>query len=401
MRPLRFIHTADLHLDSPFKGMNGLPREKWKSLRDSTFDAFNRLISYAADTKPDFVLIAGDIYDGEDRSIRAQHIFSTGMQTLADCGIPVFISHGNHDHLSGSWVRFDLPRNVRVFKEEVEQMEITIGGRTVRISGFSYPARHVNDRMIDRYPVAADREAIHIGMLHGSLEGDSSHAVYAPFRKQDLLSKHYDYWALGHIHLRQELHADPPIVYPGNLQGRHRNETGTKGFYEVTLSDAGPDLKFIPASVIEFTTLEIDIPETCHMNEILLMCTDRLARHLEEKGAGVTELVIPHAALGRNEESLQDLLLTIREEMENSESFLWVDRIRVKEPKHPGTLSGLGAKVSELVDSWQPDDWQEILGDVYRHVRGIRYLQTPDEQQIQEIQTAAANKIKAELGAED
>ena len=87
--------------------------------------------------------------------------------------------------------------------------------------------------------VAEDQDAFHIGMLHGSLAGDETHAVYAPFTKSELLAKQYDYWALGHIHLRQQLHEEPPIVYPGNIQGRHRNERGEKGFYEVSLTKNG------------------------------------------------------------------------------------------------------------------------------------------------------------------
>lgn len=401
MRPLRFIHTADLHLDSPFKGMSGLPKEKWERLRNSTFDAFDRLVSYAAETKPDFVLVAGDIYDGEDRSIRAQHIFRNGMQTLAEHGIPVFISHGNHDHLSGGWVRFELPDNVRVFGEDVEQMELTVDSRTVRITGFSYPARHVTERVIDRYPVAMDRGTIHIGLLHGSLEGDASHAVYAPFRKQDLLAKQYDYWALGHIHLRQELHYHPHIVYPGNIQGRHRNEAGTKGFYDVTLSDTETHLEFVVTSVIDFDTLEIDTGQARHMNEILLSCTEELERYRAEKGAGVVELILPETAGLVDEETLNDLLLTLREETDRDGPFLWIERLRIRQSVHQMALSGLGAKVNELMESWETEDWEEVLGDVHRHVRGIRYLQKPDEKQIEEIRTAAANKIRAELGAED
>ena len=110
MSTIRFIHTADLHLDSPFKGMTAMPAERLSRLRESTFTALSKLIDYALESKPDFVLIAGDIYDGENRSLRAQLKFKEGMDKLNSAGIPVFLSHGNHDHLGGKWTRFELLR---------------------------------------------------------------------------------------------------------------------------------------------------------------------------------------------------------------------------------------------------------------------------------------------------
>ena len=131
MSTIRFIHAADLHFDSPFKGMTGLPIDRLNSLRDSTFAAFTKLIEHALKTKPDFVLIVGDIYDGEDRSLRAQMKFREGMDKLDEAGIPVFISHGNHDHLGGRWTRFDLPPNVHVFERTLKQCDLNVNGQEV------------------------------------------------------------------------------------------------------------------------------------------------------------------------------------------------------------------------------------------------------------------------------
>ncbi|MBO1912054.1 DNA repair exonuclease, partial [Microvirga sp. 3-52] len=154
MSTIRFLHAADLHLDSPFKGMTGMQVDQLVSLRNSTFAAFERLISHAIHTKPDFVLIVGDIYDGEDRSLRAQLKFQEGMKKLSDAHIPVVISYGNHDHLSGRWTRFELPSNVYVFKEKVEQVTLNIRGDQVNIYGFSYKDRHIRESMITNYPIA-------------------------------------------------------------------------------------------------------------------------------------------------------------------------------------------------------------------------------------------------------
>ena len=253
MSMIRFIHAADLHLDSPFKGMTGMQVDQLVRLRNSTFKAFERLIEHALKSKPDFVLIVGDIYDGEDRSLRAQLKFQEGMNKLGEANIPVVISYGNHDHLGGRWTRFELPTNVHVLTKKVEQIELNIRGEQVNIYGFSYNERHVRESMITNYPVAENGTSFHIGMLHGSLAGDETHAVYAPFTKEELLQKHYDYWALGHIHLRQQLHTDPPIVYPGNLQGRHRNERGVKGFYDVSLSKTEAHLTLFPHLILSLS----------------------------------------------------------------------------------------------------------------------------------------------------
>ena len=187
---IRFIHTADLHLDSPFKGMTGLPPARLNELRESTFTAFNRLIDYAVETSPDFILIVGDVYDGEDRSLRAQRKFQEGMEKLHETGISVYITYGNHDHLSGNWTRFELPPNVYEFSGEVNEVSLTVRGLDVVLHGFSYPKRHVQEEMISRYPVASADGSIHIGLLHGSLAGDDAHSVYSPFTISELQSKH-------------------------------------------------------------------------------------------------------------------------------------------------------------------------------------------------------------------
>lgn len=403
MEPIRFIHTADLHLDSPFKGMSGLPEARWKQLRDSTFEAFDRLIAYALAEQPDFMLITGDIYDGEDRSIRAQHRFRTGMQQLAEKRIPVFISYGNHDHLDGRWTRFELPDNVHVFGSSVEQIELELQGSKIKIAGFSYPKRHVREAVIEQFPEANLDDYYHIGMLHGSMDGDNSHAVYAPFRKDQLLSKNYDYWALGHIHMRQQLHSDPAIVYPGNIQGRHRNEQGEKGFYEVTLAKNETHLSFVPTSVIIFESMEISCAGMTHMNEVLSAVSEQARQFREEAGAGVIELKF--SGLEKEAAALfsgiteAELLETVRETLEADEPFLWVDKIVIQEVETSAELSMLGITVLQELEEWREDDWKDVLKDLYRHIRGSRFLEPLDEQGIEEIKREAVYKIRREMQA--
>ncbi|MDN7247337.1 metallophosphoesterase family protein [Planococcus shenhongbingii] len=405
MREIRFFHTADLHLGSPFSGMRGLQKDQWKKLKDSTLDAFDRLIDYAVEEQPDFLLIAGDIYDGEDRSIRSQHRFQQGMQRLFDADIPVVLSHGNHDHLSGKWTRFELPENVHVFGESVSQFHLATRNGDVVITGFSYGQRHVKEPMIDYYPPAEEKEAVYIGMLHGSMEGETSHAVYAPFAKQQLLSKNYDYWALGHIHVRQELHMDPPIVYPGNLQGRHRNENGKKGFYDVRISGGTSQLSFIPSSVIQFDTINIDCSGLMHMNELLEACVSEARKFAERFGPGIVELKFSNmdqeATEMLKETSGEELMDTIRESFGLLDEFVWAQAVSFNDTLADAELTPLGEEIMQAMESWQLHDWKDVLKDLYRHPKGSRFLEPLNSSATAEIRAAAAQKIRLGMHMEE
>ncbi|EGA89738.1 hypothetical protein GPDM_08740 [Planococcus donghaensis MPA1U2] len=403
MESIRFIHTADLHLGSPFIGMKDLQKEQWNQLKDSTLAAFDRLIQYALKTTPDFVCIVGDIYDGEDRNIRAQARFQKGMQQLAEQNIPVVMCFGNHDHLSGNWTRFELPKNVHVFDKAVSQFTLHTAAGPVIFTGFSYGKRHVNESMVEHYPIAQNLNSYHIGLLHGSLEGDATHAVYAPFKKEQLLSKQYDYWALGHIHKRQELYLEPAMVYPGNIQGRHRKESGKKGFYEVTLSKAATQLEFIPSAVVQFDQVAISGKGMVHMNELIDACQKQLSLFSEEVGTAVIELVFTDldqdsfGLLADIPES--ELLEMLRESVEGLDSFVWIQQIHLQQTQQDAELSPIGATLIDTMASWELDDWKVVLQDLYRHPKSSRFLEAVDEQTSKELQLAAAQKIRRTMQA--
>lgn len=403
MESIRFIHTADLHLGSPFVGMKGLQKEQWNKLKDSTMDAFDRLIQHALDQQPDFVLIVGDIYDGEDRSLRAQARFQQGMKRLKEQRIPVIISYGNHDHLSGNWTRFELPDNVHAFDDSVSQYTLETAGGPVVFTGFSYGKRHISEAMIEQYPEARGTGGFHIGMLHGSLDGDASHAVYAPFRKEQLLSKHYDYWALGHIHKRRELHRDPSIVYPGNIQGRHLKESGPKGFYDVTLTKTDTSLEFIPTSVVQFDRLAISAKGLLHMNELIDVCQKELSAYGATIGTGIVEVVFTEldtesfgliAEIPENE-----LLEMLRESMEALDHFVWIQGIGFEQIENDSELSRLGALLIQTMEEWDVEEWKTVLKDLYRHPKSSRFLEPLANKAVADLQLAAEQKIRRSMQA--
>lgn len=388
-------------MDSPFKGMTGLPPKRLNELRESTFTAFNRLIDHALQTRPDFILIVGDLYDGEDRSLRAQQKFIEGMGRLNDADIPVFITYGNHDHLAGNWTRFEMPPNVHEFKEEVEEVSITKKGQEVVLHGFSYPKRHVREGMVTHYPVATDSNTFHIGLLHGSVAGDESHAVYAPFTLTDLQSKRYDYWALGHIHTRQQISVDPPVVYPGNIQGRHRNETGEKGFYEVELSKTDTTLSFIPTSAVHFGQLQLPCSGIRHANEWLRLTEEALNEFTSEKGPSIVDLTVTIMDAETADffaQSPDELWLeAIREMLDGKEPFVWVQRFTLKNLVRSENSNNLIEAVIDQVESWSSDEWNDVLSDLYQHVRAIRYIDAPTEEDLSELKDDVEQLLLREL----
>jgi DNA repair protein SbcD/Mre11 len=231
---VKFIHTADLHLDSPFLGLknHSLPDDLWEKIHQSTFDSFQKIIDEAINDQVDFVLLVGDLFDREERSVAADAFLMAQLNRLKDHEIDAFISFGNHDYSTADPSSFGYPDNTYVFSNQVETKKYRLdNGQVVAISGFSFDKQWITDPMIQDYPQAFSDATWNIGMLHGSLSTlNSPEANYAPFTLNQLEEKGYDYWALGHIHKRQALNKQGTINYSGNTQGRHINETGEKGF---------------------------------------------------------------------------------------------------------------------------------------------------------------------------
>lgn len=398
---IRFLHAADLHLDSPFKGITDMPTERLMHLRESTFAAYENLIKYAEEIVPDFVLIVGDIYDGEDRSLRAQTRFVKGLERLRNVGIPVILSYGNHDHLGGKWTRFKLPDNVKVLGPTVETVELTVRGQLVQIHGFSYKERHVSDSMIDYYPTAiSNTDTVHIGMLHGSIAGDESHDVYAPFTKETLLGKKYDYWALGHIHKRQVINKEPPVVYSGNLQGRHRNESGLKGFYVVELENHDSLLKFVSTSVLVFEELKVDCSNIQHANEWLAACQKLAEERLKEVGACIIRVRNVHIGVEASQlfssTSTSEWLDVLRESANPS---IWFSDILFESPVQRLIQldSPLIRSVKDQIEQWNEEDWKYVLADVYQHARSAPYLEGLTDLSKEDIKQQSEKLLSNEL----
>ena len=255
---LTFIHCADLHLDSQFKGL-AVKDDHWaKEMRESTFIALEHMVEAARSKKVDLVVLAGDVFDSDERSVRAQFRFRDAMSRLGEDGIPCYIACGNHDPLEDWKDSVRLPENVHRFSAAGDAVRFRKNGKeSAHITGVSYPVRDVHE---DLSPyLSPDDRLFSIAVLHCNV-GSDDHAPYSPTTKEVLIKRGFDYYALGHVHGRGILNERPHIVYPGNTQGRHVNERGVKGCYHVTVRGGVVSaMEFIPLSPFIWGRCEVDI----------------------------------------------------------------------------------------------------------------------------------------------
>lgn len=230
-----FIHAADIHLDSPLRGLelyDGAPLEQ---IRGATRQALVNLVDLAIGEQVAFVLLVGDLYDGDWKDYNTGLFFAAQMTKLRDAGIRVFLIAGNHDAASIVTRYLRLPDNVTIFSVQKPET-IYLEAIDVALHGQGFSQRAVTDNLSAAYPGAVPH-LLNIGLLHTSLDGREGHEPYAPCSIEELRSKGYDYWALGHVHTQEVLHRDPWIVFPGNIQGRHVREVGAKGCKLVAVQD--------------------------------------------------------------------------------------------------------------------------------------------------------------------
>lgn len=235
MASFTFLHAADLHLGSPFSGLALKDPEVAQRFAQASRRAFEELVGHALQIKAAFMVIAGDVYDGDwpDHSIGL--FFNKQVARLARAGIPVFLIKGNHDAASVVTKSISLPDSVFGFptrKADTHRLEAL----KVAIHGRSFQDRAVEENLALTYPDAVPGW-FNIGLLHTSCAGSPNHATYAPCSVADLAGRGYDYWALGHVHDYAELSREPHIIFPGNLQGRSIRECGPKGAVAVDVAD--------------------------------------------------------------------------------------------------------------------------------------------------------------------
>jgi len=254
----RFIHAADIHLDSPLRGLESYEDAPVDEIRNATRRAFDNLVALAIEEEVRFVLLSGDLYDGDWKDYNTGLFFTERMGRLKRNGIQVFMVSGNHDAASRISPHLHLPDNVTVLSTRKPQT-ILLNDIGTAIHGQGYTSRAITHNLAQHYP-QYHPGYFNIGLLHTSLNGREGHEPYAPCSLDDLKSKGYDYWALGHIHQREEISRDPWILFPGNLQGRHIRESGSKGASLITVENGHvANVTHHNLDVLRFNRVTVDL----------------------------------------------------------------------------------------------------------------------------------------------
>ncbi|MBP1807441.1 metallophosphoesterase family protein [Rubellimicrobium aerolatum] len=348
---MRFIHAADLHLDSPLAGLRDRSGDRAERLVGATRRAFEGLVDHAIRERIDFVLIAGDVFDGNWADHGSGLFLVRQLSRLAGAGIPVAMIRGNHDAESVIARRLTWPANVHEFPSR-SASTWEVPGHGAAVHGQSFATRKVPENLAAAYP-AARPGLFNIGLLHTSATGHAGHDTYAPCDLQDLLARGYDYWALGHVHGRELLCEDPPVLFPGNLQGRHVNEPGAKGFTVVTVEGGRVrHLEEVHVDVVRWTRLEVDAssadtigdlcrPVSAALREAVRAAEGRtLAVRLVLTGASPA-----HRALAGDPVRLEDECHSVA--IQAGED-VWIEGIEVR-TRPPSAAPGLGEGFSDLL----------------------------------------------------
>lgn len=277
---VKLVHAADLHLDSPLVGLERYDGAPADDLRGATRRAFENLIALCLDEEVDAVLLAGDVYDGDWRDYNTGLFFASQLTKLREAGVRVFLISGNHDAASVIAHQLRLPDNAALLASARPET-LVIDELGLAVHGQSFGRREVADNLALAYPSPVSG-LFNIGLLHTSVTGRPGHASYAPCKLADLVGKAYDYWALGHVHTREVLSADPWVIFAGNLQGRTARESGPKGATLVEVEDgrvvatASRDL-----DVVRWAVRALDVTGAAGLDDVLERLSSAIATEVE------------------------------------------------------------------------------------------------------------------------
>lgn len=330
---MKFIHAADLHVDSPLVGLScyeGAPAER---LRGATRRALENLVDLAIEESVAFVIVAGDLFDGKWRNMQTGLFTARQFRRLGEANILVYLVRGNHDAKSQVQKALSWPDNVHEFSvRKAETFRLDDLGIALHGRGFAQP--EVSDDPVPEYPAAIDG-LFNIGVLHTNVGGSEEHPRYAPTTREALEAKGYDYWALGHIHKRFDIADRPPIAYSGNTQGRHVRETGPKGCLLVSVEDGQlAGVEFRPTDVVRWYWPKITLAARDGLPELYTAVREQLEQCQAESDGrfAAVRLTISgrcaaHNAL-LNAATRAEAIAEIRNQANELDEEVWVEEIR-------------------------------------------------------------------------
>jgi DNA repair exonuclease SbcCD nuclease subunit len=375
---MKFIHAADLHVDSPLRGLEAYEGAPVDRLRNATRESFENLITLAIDEHVDFAIIAGDLFDG-----KWPHM-STGIWTAGQFrrlnreNIPVYLLRGNHDAASQVRQSITWPQNVEEFSVSSPTTLIheALG---VALHGQGFPTRAIPEDLAAGYPDAKDG-MFNIGVLHSSLTGDPQHDTYAPTTVETLVSRGYDYWALGHVHHRRTIREMPYIAFSGNTQGRHIHEQGPKGCLLVTVENGNVEnVEFHATDTVRWHRVEIRLREDNGLDELYDAVRQqlRVARRQSDGRLAAVRVEIcgacaAHGALV-SKSGYEDAIGEIRNLANEFEDDVWVEKIllatsapvEIEQLRQGNDLMGDLLRTTELLaGAGNEDELIELAGEL-------------------------------------
>ena len=407
VRPFRFLHTADIHLGTPFLGASQRVSETWlERLKDASYHVFERIVRVALDHDVQFVTISGDLFDCTSVPMSVFFELRRGFETLQRAGIKVFLCHGNHDPLDTTHP-FTWPDNVVTFPplpaslsdDDVVPSYVfeTAGQTRVQVSGFSYRGPQLFASLAAQFVRRPDVDYA-IGLYHGVVGSASGHANYAATSLAALEQRNFDFWGLGHIHQASVLKSQNPVVlYPGNPQGRHIKESGARGVYIVdVLEDGRAKLQFVPTDTVRFATVKLALDDIGDLAEVREQLRGEIAhsvqRNAQHGGGVVLRIQLSgrthlHDVLNGQEAVMADAL---QADLEHLQWPVCIERVDVDtEPPldraalaHSRTFVG---EVLRLCDDYQQDAERTrsvlrgLLQDLYHPGTGLSVDNWSDE----------------------
>lgn len=379
---MKFLHAADLHIDSPLRGLSAYEGAPVEQIRGATRRAVENLVDAAISHAVDLVVIAGDVFDGDWKDYSTGLFWVAQLSRLEATGIPVVFVAGNHDAASEISRRLRLPPNVTQLssaKPETRRFD----DLNVAVVGQGYSTRAVSADLAAAYPLA-DPGLFTIGLLHTSLDGRPNHASYAPTTIDTLRSRGYQYWGLGHVHQREEALADPWIVFPGNLQGRHARELGSKGASLVTVEgDSVRSVEHLSLDVVRWHESHVNATELESVDDVLAAVSRSLdsavataADRLVAARVRITGRSPAHAELWRDAAAVEAEIRALGART----GAVWVEKVTVATHRP-----------MELAERGEDD----TLGAIAARVKAVR--QNPAAlTEYENLFTALRNKIAAD-----
>lgn len=398
---MKFIHTADIHLDSPLHRLEAYEGAPVEEIRQASRRAFENLIDLAIDDAVDFVLIVGDLFDGDWKDYNTGLYFVKQVRRLGEARIRAFVICGNHDAAGKMTRSLPYPDNVHVFSSRKPDT-IILDDLNVALHGQSFPKVAVTDNLASCYPDPIPAH-FNIGLLHTSMNGREGHESYAPCTLDDLVNKGYDYWALGHVHQFETVAQEPPVVFCGCIQGRHIKESGAKGCVQVTVEEGAPlQMTRHEIDVVRWERVFVDLEGIASLDALLERFQEGLEAVVERHDpkpvvarvefGGRTDL---HARIAADPQHIKESIRSTA--IANFGERAWIEKVTIRtQPKarpvsDPGPLRELNALVDDLMSNdadlltlgKELSSLFQKLPPEYR--QGDSRIQTGDSDQMREL----------------